>query len=266
MTDRGFTLLELLIAVGILLILTTQTTIYMKGIHGLVNEMKIERDLYHGAATTLHIMERDIRLAFRRPLQKSVGEEDEPTFFGTQENTSYWPTFLVGEKTKIDFTSLSNVRLYEESKESNHNRIFYQLEGDPENEGYFRLKRQKLKYIDEETKEEQEEEIILRNIKKFELGFYDAEQSQNPWVETWDSEKNSQDNLFPKAVQITLQTEKEIALKRKDFQKTFKRVRLKTIVPIFFAQKAEVEQKPEPPPPAPTPPTPTPPTPGPPTP
>ncbi|MBI2608371.1 MAG: prepilin-type N-terminal cleavage/methylation domain-containing protein [Deltaproteobacteria bacterium] len=257
MTDRGFTLLELLIAVGILLILTTQTTIYMKGIHGLVSEMKVERDLYHATVTTLHIMERDIRFAFRRPLEQSIDAEDEPQFFGRPEKTTYWPTFLVGEKTKLDFTSLSNVRLYEESKESNHNRVFYKLENDPENEGYFRLKRQKLKYIDEETKEEQKEEIILKNIKKLELAYFDSQQSSHPWIESWDSEKNSEDNLFPKAVRITLETEKEISVKRKDFQKTFKKVQLKTVVPIFFAQKAEIQQKPEPAPPTPpTPPTP----------
>ncbi len=253
---KGFTLIELLLSVGILLILTTQIATYMKGTQNLIEEMKIERNLYHQTLAALHVIDRDIRLAFRRPYHKEKQDEGEPSFFAPASQRNLWPTFLVGTDSKLDFTTLSHVRLYKDSPESELARVFYTLEKTD-------LIRKKLKYIDEDTTDKEIEELLVSNVKSFKIEYFQDDKSE-PWITNWDSETTKEQfNKFPKAIQISLETEQELPHRKKGIVIPTKKVKLKTIIPLLLAQEDPgspiVTPPPTPtPPPAPTPPTPPP--------
>ncbi|MBI2026625.1 MAG: prepilin-type N-terminal cleavage/methylation domain-containing protein [Deltaproteobacteria bacterium] len=205
LNDRGLTLIELVIAVGILLVLLLGITTYLRRMKTFISDIHLEGDLYHEVAASLHIMDRDFKLAYKG---KTLEASDEETtrFFSSGEDST-WPTFFVGNASQVDFTSSSHLRLVENALESQVCRIFYKLE--PEGEGRFKLQRHKRKYLQENSKEKESFETLLSGISHFSFQYFNFRASHDPWVDTWDSESSMQGNDFPSAIKISFDIERE---------------------------------------------------------
>lgn len=252
--EKGLTLIEVVVATAIFLMVAIQITSYIKNTKAINEDIQVEKTLYHQASAALHVLSRDIRLSYRRPYQKLEEGEDEPQFFGgDRHEESIWPTFFIGQKQKMDFTTLSHMRLYEDQKESELCRLFYELKKSDNNTGLFQLIRKKLTNIDERNKEKEIEEVLLANIKSFEIKYFDENNPQK-WTSEWNSEKN-ESNAFPKAVQVEFELEEELPTRIKE-KPSKKNVKFKTIVGLQLAQADPYSPitksaPPEPPPPAP---------------
>ena len=238
-------------ATAIFLMVAIQITSYVKNTKYINEDIRVEKTLYHQASAALHVLTRDIQLSYRRPYQKQKDDEDAPQFFGAHEREeTLWPTFFIGQRQKMDFTTLSHMRLYEDQKESELCRLFYELKKSENNSELFQLVRKKLTNIDERNKEKEIEEVLLTHIKSFELKYFDENNPQK-WRSDWDSEKTDA-NAFPKAVEITFELEEELPLRVKE-KPSKKNVKFKTIVGIHLAQADPYSPitKLEPPPPEP---------------
>ena len=179
--EKGLTLIEVVVATAIFLMVAIQITSYLKNTKYINEDIRVEKTLYHQASAALHVLTRDLQLSFRRPYQKEEEDDETPQYFGSaRHEESIWPTFFIGQPQKMDFTTLSHMRLYEDKKESELCRLFYELKkGDTE---LFQLVRKKLTNIDERNKEKEIEEVLLDNIKSFELKYFDEDNPQK-WTD-----------------------------------------------------------------------------------
>ncbi len=261
-SEQGLTLLEVVVATAIFLMVAIQITSYVKNTKYINEDIRVEKTLYHQANAALHVLTRDIGLSYRRPYHKPEDDDDSPQYFGAHEREeTIWPTFFIGQRQKMDFTTLSNMRLYEDQKESQLSRLFYELKKADKNSALFQLVRKKLTNIDERNKEKEIEEVLLTHIKSFELKYFDEKNPQK-WTSEWDSEK-TESNTFPKAVQIEFELEAELPTRTQE-KASKKNAKFKTVVALHFAQadpyspisRSEPPEPPPPPPPEPPPPGP----------
>ena len=205
MKDRGLTLIELVISVGILLVLLVGLTTYLRRMKTFIADFHNSHDLYHEVSATLHVLERDFILSFQSIFFEESDEES-PGFFGTAPQTP-WPTFFVGDEKQVDFTTLSNKRLIENSFETELCRIYYKIE--QEKDGILKLVRYKRKYLQENSKEKETSEILLTGLSHFSFQYFNFRNASNPWVSSWDSDSSIQNHEFPSAVKISFDIEKE---------------------------------------------------------
>jgi len=122
-------------------------------------------------------------------------------------------THFVGTPEKLDFTSLSNVRISSEERTSDQAEIGYSLKScrsrsDREKSSQCLIRRVST-LIDDNIEEGGEETPLLENVTKLEfryLGFV----SPTEWVKDWYSNERGDErtrNAFPYAVEVTIEVQ-----------------------------------------------------------
>lgn len=186
-TMTGFTLLEIIISIGILAVILT--TIY-----GAFNSsmraftvMENPGDAYGQARLVLNRMSEEIGSIY---------------FAGKNPNTG-----LLGEDRDEDdlpfdslhFTSLSHIRWVKDSRESELCEIGYYLETDREREKTFLFRREDWN-VDGALEEGGITLELAEGIDGLNFRYYDGEE----WVDDWDSKGR---NGLPKAIEVVLLVE-----------------------------------------------------------
>jgi prepilin-type N-terminal cleavage/methylation domain-containing protein len=120
-------------------------------------------------------------------------------------------TGFVGEKTAIDFTSLSNVRMNEDSQVSNQAEIGYKLKGcrrrSQQNASSNCLWRRVAPIMDDDLLKGGEETVLIENVEKFELRYL-GPGKEKEWVDTWITTERGDaltKGKFPYAVEVTIE-------------------------------------------------------------
>ncbi len=185
-TMTGFTLLEIIISIGILVVILTI-------IYGTFNSsmraftvMENLGDAYGQA-----------RLVLNR-LSEEIGN------IYVSKNNSNTGTGLLGEDGEQDdlpfdslhFTSLSHVRWVKDSRESELCEIGYYLERDPEMEKSFFFRREDWN-VDGTLEEGGIALELAEGVDGLNFRYYDGEE----WVDEWDSEARKG---LPKAIEVVL--------------------------------------------------------------
>lgn len=185
-TMTGFTLLEIIISIGILVVILTI-------IYGTFNSsmraftvMENLGDAYGQA-----------RLVLNR-LSEEIGN------IYISKNNSNTGTGLLGEDGEQDdlpfdslhFTSLSHVRWVKDSRESELCEIGYYLERDPEMEKSFFFRREDWN-VDGTLEEGGIALELAEGVDGLNFRYYDGEE----WVDEWDSKAR---NGLPKAIEVVL--------------------------------------------------------------
>jgi len=243
---NGFTLIEVVIAVMILAFLSLFT---MQAIqNALKSKTKVQKDIDKNSTLrdALRVMERDINMAFNYrdisikiynlaqeerkaaagakktdqpaddkksdspPAQTKPPETStDPNQFKTKEE--YIWTKFIGEPEALSFTSLSNIRMMEDSQISSQAEIGYRLKScrrrSTQGQSSKCLWRRVSNYIHEDITKEGEETVLLENVTEFKLRYL-GPGSEEEWLDTWITDEKGDDrtrNKFPYAVEITLE-------------------------------------------------------------
>jgi len=192
---RGFTLLEIILAVSVLAIVATM--IYGGFSQTALNKARIEEDVDHSRIVhmTLERMARELTMAFvsthvnPSPSLRVV----ETAFIGKDH----------GKDDRIDFSSFSHRRLYRNAHESDQNEISYFVTDHPDKQGVQVLARREQNRIDDDPGRGGKSQILVENVVEFNLEYFDPLLSD--WVQTWDSEDVlAQPNRLPTQVRIRL--------------------------------------------------------------
>lgn len=186
----GFTLLEVIIAIGILALIATMTFETISGALRARDMLEANDALNQSARAALGKLRRDLSLAYLTPQTQAV-------------NT--FRTVFVAKDDSPDrlwFASLSHQRLYRDAHECDETEITIWTEDDPTTDGALVLLRREAPRIDQDPEQGGTILPLAYKVKSFEVRFQDP--TNNEWRDTWDSTGGETPNRLPRTARITL--------------------------------------------------------------
>jgi general secretion pathway protein J len=192
---RGFTLLELLVAVSVLAFITMLLYGAFSGMKRTRDGLARVQDRYREGRIAMSRLVRDLESAYvSAHLPFNEGMIVQRTAFIAKEGTP-------GDR--IDFNSFSNIRRDRDSHVSDQIEISYFSSESLEMSGTTDLVRRTSEYLDEKPEAGGRIDVIATDIDLFNLEYLDPTTSQ--WVDTWDTtQATGQPNRLPLQVRITL--------------------------------------------------------------
>jgi general secretion pathway protein J len=195
--QRGLTLLEVLVSIGILALVSS---LVYGALDGMTRSRQgIERvgDRYHQGRQALSRMARELQSAFvslHQPLQ--IANSNRTTvFIGTDS----------GSSDRLDFTSFSHKRLMRNVHESDQNELSYFMGRDPDRSDKYDLLRREQREIDTDPTHGGVVNVLCEDVTSLDFSYLD--QSTGMWVESWDSTQQAsqaQYNHVPLQVKIKI--------------------------------------------------------------
>ena len=194
MTARGFTLLEVMIAVAVLAMIGAVTYKAFDGAYDLKHRVERAEDRDQTVRAALERISREVSMTFLSEHYDKKRYRERPTRFR-----------LKGRHGDDDllFTSFAHERLQVDAKESDQAVFEYQLGRDPDS-GLTNLYRRVKPIIDEEWERGGEKAVLANDVLKFTVQAWDPKERE--WRDEWDSnspERNGQ-VLIPPRVKIAL--------------------------------------------------------------
>jgi general secretion pathway protein J len=218
---RGFTLMEIALAVSIIAIMGTLTWGSLSQSFDAYETVKDIDQRYHNVRVAMNRMSREISMAFLTQPGRDFGREP------------MWKTVFVGKAgsdyAELQFTSFAHVVLREDAKESDQSEIGYTVERDEENREQRNLVRREDPRIDREPEKGGTIAVLSEGVKKLKFRYFDPK--DDDWTDEWNTEKPEQLNRLPTIVEITLVVEDEGGKDLTFVTKT--RINMPTALPKF---------------------------------
>lgn len=192
-SQRGFSLLEAVVALAILSFITLAAWYAFDGIARMKETVENTSESFALARTSLGRMSRELQMAY---LTQNPNKNPEPRFL---------TVFRAKDEKPVDslhFATFSHQRLYRESLESDTTEISYFAEPDDDAPGLYKLLHREAARIDGLPEEGGVVEVMARRVQSFQLRFYDA--AKQEWAEEWDTEKIEHLQQLPRAVEISM--------------------------------------------------------------
>ncbi len=192
---RGLTLLEILVAVGVLAMISTlvygafdQMSRIRKGVEG-------TSERFHQGSSAIARMSRELQSAYlslHRPLLNPGLEVSRTAFVGVDS----------GKLDRVDFTSFSHRRLGLGERTSDQNELSYFLSQNPDSPAVD-LARREAAHIDLEPRKGGVVQVLAEDVLELDLRYFDP--MVGDWVDSWDStQPTGQFERLPMQVRIEL--------------------------------------------------------------
>jgi general secretion pathway protein J len=192
---RGFTLLELIVAVTVLAFVTMLLYGAFTGMKHTRDGLTRVQDRYREGRTALARVVRDLQSAYvsqHQPINPQL--------------TVLKTAFIAHQATpadRIDFNTFTNIRRDRNSHVSDQLEVSYFGEDSLDSPGTYDLVRRSSQYLDLYPDKGGRIDVVATDIDLFDLSFLDPTTSQ--WVDTWDSTSTTgQLNRTPLYVRVTL--------------------------------------------------------------
>ncbi len=194
MMRRGFTLMEVVIAIAITAFIGTvigvsfSTTIANKDI------IEGQAEHYRMVRAAMSRMTREIGAAY-------ISDRYDPKRYRDQYDR---PTNFIGTRDKLIFTSLAHQRLYADAKESDQMVVEYSVKRSLDAKAKNRndLVRRENVILEERMERGGTEDALFEGAKKIEFEYWDSQRKQ--WEDEWDTRRTERKSLLPTRVKITL--------------------------------------------------------------
>jgi prepilin-type N-terminal cleavage/methylation domain-containing protein len=187
----GFTLLEVLVALGILVLIGAIAWEAMASGLMLREYMEGEDEVTRSARVALDRIEREIGLAFLTPNKNSVNTY-QTVFVGKDD----------ADTDQVWFATKSHRRRYADSRECDQAEITLWTEDDPDHRGREVLLHRESQRIDHEPDKDGAIQPLVRNITRFDLRYLDP--TTNEWTDDWDTTGAEQPGRLPRVVEVVL--------------------------------------------------------------
>ena len=169
--NRGFTLIEVLVAVGILTLMAALMYGIINSVFRVSDDMDDIVEVNHMARVTMNRLTRDLSHAF---LTLNQGE---------QEKTK---TIFIGEEERVLFCYFGNIPVLADGRETDQGVVEYRLSGRSEGRDGQKLIRRFKPILDDDPEDGGEEYVIASGVKKLELAYWDA--TNEDWESSWDAD------------------------------------------------------------------------------
>ncbi|MBU8894947.1 general secretion pathway protein GspJ [Corallococcus sp. H22C18031201] len=218
---RGFTLMEVMVAVAITALMGTVVAMAFQTGFSAKETVEGEAEHYRMVRVALNRMAREIGSAYvsdRYDLKRFRDQNDRPTNF-------------VGERDKLLFTTFANQRLYTDVKESDQAVVEYFVEASNDRgaRGRLDLKRRVNPNVGDRMDRGGTTDVLFEGVKTLEFAYWNSEKKE--WDDEWDTRRNEQRSILPTRVRITVTALDENGKEARYTTQT--RVMLNTELPRF---------------------------------
>jgi general secretion pathway protein J len=196
--QKGFTLIEVLIAVVLLAIISVLVFQSMGSMAGSRERFETRSQVYRGANVFLDRMTRELATTVLYANIELLGVSAN----GEQMSKSVFSGANNGDQDKLTFDNLSHTRYLKDSKESDLAEVTYFLEPQEEGDGLFVIKRREKCPLDAEPGEKGKVTVLLDGVRELNFRYYDPVKGE--YQEEWDTTKLDFANRLPRAVELTL--------------------------------------------------------------
>lgn len=204
--SKGFTLIEILIAIVLLAVISLLLWQSMGSAIGSKDRSEKRDQAYRGASLAVDRIARDLSMAVLYTSMDFLGVSGsaeqmmKSVLIGTNE----------GDQDKLTFDTISHVRYLKDMKESDLAEVTYFLEKEDLEEGVedeamsglHALKKREKSPPDTETDTGGSVQTLLGGVKELNFRYFDA--VKNEFKDEWDTTKIDYANRLPRAVEITL--------------------------------------------------------------
>ena len=190
---RGFTLLEVMIAVAVLGMIGAVTYKSFDGAYALKQRVEKAEERDQAVRAALSRIGREVSMTFLSEHYDRKRFRDRPTFFKLKDGRG---------EADLTVTSFAHERLHVDAKESDQAVFEYRLERDQE--GNLSLFRRVKPYLDEEWERGGEKAVLADDVLKFTVEAWDPKDRE--WRSEWDSASPQRTGglLVPPRVRIAL--------------------------------------------------------------
>jgi general secretion pathway protein J len=197
MNRRGFTLLEVTIAIGVLAMIGAITWKAFDGAYSLKQQVERAEDRDQTVRGALDRISREVSMTFLSEHYDGKRFRERPTFFRLKDGR---------REAKLTFTSLAHQRLHLDAKESDQAVFEYRLDRD---EGKTSLFRRVKPQIDEDSERGGERAVLAEDVLRFSVQAWDPKDRE--WRDEWDSSSPQRTGgvLVPPRVRISITVKDE---------------------------------------------------------
>jgi len=178
---KGFTLMEILVAVGILSMVSAMVYGSLSVTLRSQRLVMKTQEVYHSGRVALNRMARDLSCAF---LSKHVGLMERVT-----------ETVFKGGSDEVVFTYLCHTRVFPTRPESDQGVVSYFLESG-KGKGKNLVRREKA-YIDDRPEREGDELVLAEGVKTLDIEYWDKDQED--WTDAWKAELDDMEPIIQDA-------------------------------------------------------------------
>jgi prepilin-type N-terminal cleavage/methylation domain-containing protein len=254
--QRGFTLIELMIALAILATLTVLTSQAISQAVKAKVKLQDQIDDISRMRDGVRLIERDINLAYHyRDVEKELNDlikkknnpnpppvipgapaQIDPTEQQRQVPRQDPETHFVGTSDAINFVTMNNARMVRNVRQADFVEVGYALKDCRRLRGEGSSKcvwRRSTPYVDLDVTKGGDEVVLMENVSEFKLRYIGK--GKQDWVSDWRTDAQGDGvtkGKFPQAVEVSVTVEKKTQGRAKKYS-------MQVIVPIHFPNNSE---------------------------
>ena len=191
---RGFTLIEVMIAVAITAVIGVMVMGAFQRTYAAKELTEAQEERFGSARVALTRLARELTGAFLSDhYDRKRFPRDAPTLFRGKDG---------GAQDDLLFATMSHERLTRDVKESDQAILEYTVEADPERQGETALYRREKARLDENPDRDGEKVVVCEHVSTFDVQYWDWKKQE--WAREWVSNGLEHTNLLPTRVKIRL--------------------------------------------------------------
>lgn len=167
MKSRGFTLIEVLVAVALMAMLGIILATSMSSIIGAIKDSKQMQDYYHTARVALGRMQQEISMAYISKHQSELRSTK---------------TVFIGKQQSLTFTYMGHRRMVRNARESDEGFVEYKVEHDSKTNDNVLVRREKT-IIDDAPQKGGQRQVLATGVQKVQFQYWDMDKES--WTSDW---------------------------------------------------------------------------------
>jgi general secretion pathway protein J len=189
---RGFTLVEVLIAVGITAVVGAMALGAFQRSHAARVAVEEQDERVGGARGALGRMAREVSSAFISEHFDRLRYRDRPTVFKGRDG---------GDRDSLLFATMAHTRAVRDARESDQSVVEYYVDSDPEAQSEYALFRREKVRIDDEPDRGGTKAVLVRHVTGFDVTYWDWQKQE--WSRDWSTAPGDR-TLLPTRVKMKL--------------------------------------------------------------
>ena len=186
----GFTLLEVMIAMGITALMGAMTLGAFRQVDRARELTEDQGDRYGAASRALSRMADELSMAF-------ISDHFDRNRYRER------PTLFTGREDKVLFCTFAHERLARDARESDQAVVEYTLESDPDHSGDQALFRREKAHLDEDADRGGTKDVVADHLQSFHLEYWDVK--RNDWSREWSTRSVDHPSALPTRVRVELE-------------------------------------------------------------